>query len=204
MKIATLSAIAGLLAAIALPGFAIEPKASCQALESWAAGLQQLPTDYDSFSQLSLVQRKAVYSRFSATERASLWKRHWQEALKQGSWSAEQKALLDEAGRVMNADTFAALAPREGERYAAVRATVDALSVRLMKAFTRDEATALFYRLGTPVATPEAGLAFRCYCNSGYDDCEPGFTCDPSGCQIRFFGCGMYYEEVCDGECFLI
>lgn len=204
MKILSLSAIAGLLAAIALPSLALEPKPSCQALETWAAGLQQLPTDYESYSELSLVQRKAVYSRFSSAERATLWQRHWQEALQQGSWTAEQKALLVEAGRLMNAETFAALAPREGERYAAARASVDAFSARVKNAFPKNEITALFYRLGTPAAIPEAGLAFRCYCNSGFDDCDPGFTCDPSGCQIRLFGCGMYYEEVCDGECFLI
>lgn len=203
MKIASFAAIAGLLAAVALPVFPVE-KPSCQALETWASQLEKLPADYESFSQLTLVQRKAVYNRLSSAERAALWHRHWREALQQDGFTAEQKSLIAEAGRLVSADTLSALRSEEGQRYEEARAAVDAFGARAEKSFTKAAALALFYRLGTPAAAPAAGLAYYCYCNSGADDCEPGYLCDPSFCRIRLFGCGLFYEETCDGECFLI
>ena len=57
----------------ALPAAAIEPNSSaCKALETWAAGLDKLPADYESYTALEPGQRLAVYQRLSAGQRASI------------------------------------------------------------------------------------------------------------------------------------
>jgi len=186
MKIVTISAIASLLTVLTLPGSALEPKLSCQALETWAAELRQLPTGYEEFSALSTGERKAVYGRLSSAQRAVLWQRHWQEALAAGGLTAEQQALVEEAGRLMHADTFAALKPRQGALYDSAMAAVRDFEARVKKAFPRAVAATLFYRLGTaPAEAPEAAGKFS-FC-----DCSPGgeeygtSLCWPSSCPFR-------------------
>jgi len=206
MKIASVWAIAGLLAAVTLPGLAIEPKPSCDSLDGWAAQLPQLPADYESFSALPVANRKAVYRKLSDSQRATLWQRQWREVLKAGSWSEDQKALITEAGRLTIPETFASLRKGEGASFDAASAAIRDFGDRAVAAFSKTEAIRLFSLLGPPPAGTISGAAvMTCWCNLAAQDCwDPSWTCKWFGypCMPTVEGCGSFWTESCDGRCY--
>lgn len=85
MKIVRFLALSLLIAAAAAPVWAVEPLSRCQELEKWAAQLEKLPTDFESFIAFEPDQRRAVYVRLSNAQRAALWQAQLTSALKEKS-----------------------------------------------------------------------------------------------------------------------
>jgi hypothetical protein len=184
----------------ALPAYAIEPNTStCKALDAWAAGLDKLPTDYDSFTALEPGQRMAVYQRLSAGQRAALWRHQMDLALASAELNDQQKAVVAEARQLMTEETYAALDPRTKAATAPqVRAAFAELKGRVAAAFPRELKVAIFYKLGPQEFTPKQGAALIPYCDCSMID--PECDCNPWRCAWNF-GCGMSGGEICDGVC---
>lgn len=205
MKIAKICAIAGLLAAIALPGLALEPKSSCAALAAWASQLEKLPADYESFTALDFDRRLAVYQKLSDAERAALWQRHLQEALTQEGWSEGQRDLIADAQELVTADKLAAMRPpRTGADSAVAQAAFDELKEKAEGLFPQKQVFELFYDLGSkepvggkyliPPSTACSCSVFDYYCPPGRGSCSTQ-NCDYGN------GCGFFGNQTCDGKC---
>lgn len=202
MKMVSLSAMAALLAAMALPGLALEPNPACQALDAWVSQLDKLPADYESFLALDPGQRRAVYQKLSDGERAALWRRQLGDALATDGWNENQRALIAETERLMTEDNFAAMRPRSGARYEAARLAFKDVESRIEAAFPRQEALQLFFGLG-PRSLPEGGsgeLIPLCNCNVIEQDCDPSESCQYKLCS-QTFPCGFTFQVDCDGVC---
>lgn len=200
MKIASISAIAGLLATIALPVLALEPKPSCQALEAWVSQLEKLPTDYASVTALPLDQRRAVFARLADAERSALWQHQLQSAATAEGLNAGQRELIAEAMRLVTPENYAVSRARGGADFEAARKIRKSLEQRVAKAFSRPEMREIFYQLGPLPAGLESGAISQiCDCSSGYD-CKLGQRCDAPLCEQRI-GCGPFGQEYCGGMC---
>ena len=192
MKIPRIASAALILILAAAPVTALEPNSSCQALAAWAANLENLPTDYASFTALPSSHRRAVYPRLSAAERAGLWQRQWQEALQLPGWNAEQAALIAEASQVMDSGSFTAAKPIEAIRD---------LESRVAQAFPRADARELFYQLGPRDPRIEASAIKVCDCSlGGTNFCEVG-DCRQVACLQPIDSCGFSWDFPCDGRC---
>ena len=181
-----------------IPAFAIEPESSCQALQNWAAGLEKLPADYASYSELNDGQRLAVYQRLSSAERAHLWQEQMREALRSSAWEPAQRTLIDEVGRFVTTESVAALRAGEGPAFELAHREFRSLEDRVKAAFPVEDARRLFFQLGR---AGEVGALRLCNCNRDSLPCSTGFACGPAVCMPTEQGCGFLAQEACDGRC---
>lgn len=182
----------------AMPAFAIEPVSKCDALAAWAAGLDKLPADFESFTALEPGQRLAVYQRLSAGQRAALWRHQMDLALASDSYSDQQRAVIAGARELMTEENHAALDPRNASADAPqARAAFAELKSRVSAVFPHEQMVAIFYKLGPQDGPPKQGAVIP-FCNCSTID--PECNCWNFRCALMF-GCGMSGGETCDGVC---
>lgn len=192
---------------------------SCSIAEAWAVEhVTELPRDYDSFVELPLSHRKAVYSRLAAEERQSLWHTQWDAALSREDLTDDQRAVILEAIQVMTPDTFALLERKRGWRYQQALEQVRALEARALAAFGKKEAGELFAQIGpvrsqrvvlvdqlvqAPTSSLESLASEACSCSQDSDWCPDGYGCgtDGDGCDTIRDECGTFWTYDCNGEC---
>lgn len=197
MKIAKIAAIAGLLAAVALQGFAIEPVSRCQELQEWAAQLKELPADYESFVAYEPDQRRAMYGRLSNAERAVFWQHQLSASLEEKSWNEAQRALIVEVRTFLTEESYAA---RQADDELA-RAAAASLEARVAEAFARADSMRVFFDLGPSERRTRLGLVPACDCRLGYpNECGVLGNCNIPVCGTRQ-ACGIGWGDLCDGLC---
>lgn len=187
-----------LMVFLTIPAFAIEKESSCEALRNWAAGLEKLPTDYDSYSELNDGQRLAVYQRLSSAERAHLWQEQLREAQRSSALEPAQRTLIAEAGRFVTPERVAALRAGEGSAFELAYRDFRSLEDRVKAAFPLEEVRRVFFQLGRPT---DAGALKLCNCNQASLPCSTGFACAQALCWHTEEGCGFLAQEACDGRC---
>ncbi len=204
MKIKMTLSILLLAMVSVLPAFAIEPVSKCDALAAWAAGLEKLPADYESFSALEPGQRSAVYKRLSYQQRAGLWQEQLSRQLAQDGFSEAQRALIAESRAFATAENLAAKEAGAGSAFDAAEAAFDRLEARVNAAFSREEVKRLFHVLGPDAARGiKSSLSDRCDCTEDYLA-----ACGPIGDEFCAIGncfdpgwCGYMWREQCTGGC---
>lgn len=186
----------------AVPAFAIEPVSKCDALAAWAAALERLPADYQSFTALEPDQRSAVYGRLSHSQRAALWQEQMRRELAQDGWTEAQRTLIAETRALVTADNLAAMELGIGPASEAARVAFASLDARVEQAFSREAAARVFATLGPGASSrTESGLWGRCNCSESFMGlCRPDDYCILGGvCDTAF--CGNLWLEFCDGLC---
>lgn len=211
-----LAATIGLLAAgvalfVPLP-MSASSESACEAMARWAAEYERTtpaPT-LDDLAKFDRGRRVAIFNAVSADVKASLF----QEQLRRFS----QRMDLTAAQRELIAEGLTLITPALYSKDPAATQARRQFWSRAESSFTALDQRRAWTELGTNVAPQLAlntsglerlalpGLAANgdgCYCNFNANDCGgAGWNCFVGGCTIRQSGCGAFWLEQCNGECF--
>lgn len=216
----------GLIVILALVGATVLPEllvidafaSSGPATEfRWVKSLpaQQVNDMAAHIEKYPLAYRRAILAALPAASQAAVWQRaiaNYETA--HATMPYEESAVLEDVRELAVTETFA---KRQPETLAKARAL--ALAVR--KTLGKEAELEIFYYAG-PLTSSESALPLRvrarqfirstfsvvaaqgdCNCNHvDYStDCNGWLCSQLTGCNFSYFGCGIWYEEACDGYC---
>ena len=198
-----------LFALAALPAAAVAPAPTaktCEALAQWARdNRESLPRDYRGLLAFPLAERRAIYSRLTAAEKAAFWsdkigiylEEHPELSARQRNAIAEAKAFLQPHRYELAAEK----ASPAGER---LEKELALFAHRMDGQLGEKVARELLYGLGPDSSGQKASFGvISCQCNSSHD-CAPGAgdcIIPDNDCQETIWGCGAGGAQPCYAVC---
>jgi hypothetical protein len=212
-----IAATVGLLAAgvaffVPLP-MSASSESACEALARWAAEYERAtpaPT-LDELATFDRGKRIAIFNAVAPEVKASLA----QEQLRRFS----DRADLTVAQRALIAEGLSLITPALYRKEPAASQAVRQFWSRAESSFTTSDQRRPWIDIGSNI-TPQLALGSSglerfvrpslvatggdtCFCNVAANDCGGGgWNCFPTGCTTRSTGCGAFFLEQCNGDCF--
>lgn len=158
------------------------------AAAAWVdANSGRLPSNYGTFSEYSLLYRRAIYPKLDAETRAQLWTDHWEfYRLKHPELTTVQNEVLDILTKHMNGPAeerektdFSTLAESAFDLEQR-RLLLSVLRIDDQHEFEGHEDETLQRRQSGPI----------CTCSSANDWCSGSTKCVWGGCVLQSNGCG--------------
>lgn len=171
---------------------------------------------YWEFSDLSMKDRRLVYSALDAKVKSRLWRDQLEIHLQREGLTDAQRDVLLEAIQFVKPATFATTKDRASRGYQSMLEQSKALEERAKKAFRFEDVRTIFAILGPegaetvqyiPTARePRASksldkVGVACGCSQGSDYCPDRYDCHPDRCDCIPDDCGFLLTHDCDGAC---
>lgn len=173
---------------------------------------------YDSITELSGIERRAMYRTLSPSTRAELWILHFQQVLHDHPdlTAAERSVILEGIGLIRSGSVDFSLPAAEQNRE--TQESIAALQYRAQAALSADLVRLTFGEIGGEQRVVTPAHRFHVTTNAPPTDCICNvgslYTCggpsDPlpycfaplqPSCTIITSGCGFLWLYICDGLC---
>jgi hypothetical protein len=185
-----------------------DPKCALDEAAEWAeANSDALPRSLAAVKTLPLVYQKAVVARLDVSERAAIWRAHFEEVLGQ-----PDVRLTDDQTRAMaeiDANLEATLSSPMSALTArmALRTQVFDRALRYRLFSSLDDAREVNQTNGKTNEGDTNGKLPNCSCNNVANDCGGPFSplvCEVTmhiSCDDSSWGCGFLWTSGCNGSC---
>lgn len=203
--------VAGVALFVPLP-MSASSESACEAMARWAVEYERTtpaPT-LDELAKFDRGRRVAIFNAVSADVKASLF----QEQLRRFS----QRPDLTDTQRELIAEALTLITPALYRKDPAATQARRQFWSRAESSFAASDQRRAWTDIGANV-TPQLALVTSgldrlalpglsaaeggaCYCNEAANDCGGGWNCFGGGCTSQQTGCGAFWLERCNGECF--